>query len=67
MSTETTSTERKYVEYEGTERESKTWGADPYELTNGYDATAPPAKLVSRLKTLETCKGDGCRVAEDGP
>jgi arylsulfatase A-like enzyme len=55
----------KYVEYEGTERELYDLGADPLELTNRYDATAPPAELVSRLKTLETCKGDGCRAAED--
>jgi N-acetylglucosamine-6-sulfatase len=66
VSTDTTSTERKYVEYQGTERELYDLGADPYELTNRYDATAPPAELVSRLKTLETCKGDGCRAAEDG-
>jgi N-acetylglucosamine-6-sulfatase len=66
VSTDTTSTERKYVEYENTERELYDLGADPYELTNRYDATAPPADLVSRLRTLETCKGDGCLAAEDG-
>ena len=66
VSTDTTSTERKYVEYEGTERELYDLGADPYELTNRYDATAPPTHLVSRLRSLERCKGDGCRAAEDG-
>jgi hypothetical protein len=57
---------RKYVEYEGTQRELYDLGADPYELTNSYDATNPPAELVSRLKALETCKGVGCVVAENG-
>ena len=56
----------KYVEYEGKERELYDLGADPLELTNRYAATAPPAELVSRLQTLKTCKGDGCRTAEDG-
>jgi N-acetylglucosamine-6-sulfatase len=56
----------KYVEYEGTERELYDLGADPLELTNKYVASAPPAELVSRLQTLKTCKGDGCRAAEDG-
>jgi N-acetylglucosamine-6-sulfatase len=56
----------KYVEYEGTERELYDVGADPLELTNKYVASAPPAELVSRLQTLKTCKGDGCRAAEDG-
>ena len=50
----TTGTDRKYVEYEGTERELYDLGADPYELTNRYEATAPPPDLVSRLKVLET-------------
>jgi len=66
VSTATTSTERKYIEYEGTERELYDLGADRLELTNRYDATAPPADLVSRLKSLETCKEDGCWAAEDG-
>jgi N-acetylglucosamine-6-sulfatase len=56
----------KYVEYEGTERELYDLGADPLELANKYVASAPPAELVSRLQTLKTCKGDGCRAAEDG-
>jgi N-acetylglucosamine-6-sulfatase len=62
----TTSAGSKYVEYEGTERELYDLGADPLELTNKYVASAPPAELVSRLQTLKTCKGDGCRAAEDG-
>jgi N-acetylglucosamine-6-sulfatase len=57
----------KYVEYEGKERELYDLGADPLELNNRYAATAPPAELIWRLQTLKTCKGEGCRAAEDGP
>jgi hypothetical protein len=32
----------KYIEYEGPFRELYNLKTDPYELTNSYDATAPP-------------------------
>jgi arylsulfatase A-like enzyme len=57
---------RKYVEYEGGERELYDLGTDPYELTNRYAGT-PPAGLASRLQELKSCSGDSCRAAEDGP
>ena len=57
---------RKYVEYEGGERELYDLGTDPYELTNRYAGT-PPAGLASRLQELKSCSGDSCRAAENGP
>jgi N-acetylglucosamine-6-sulfatase len=62
-----TTTEGKYVEYEGGARELYDLGADPYELTNRYNATAPPSDLASRLKALKSCAGNGCFTAENGP
>jgi arylsulfatase A-like enzyme len=56
----------KYVEYAGGKRELYNLGNDPYELSNGYPATTPPAGLVARLHALKTCAGDGCRAAENG-
>jgi N-acetylglucosamine-6-sulfatase len=58
---------RKYVEYEGGEKELYDLGTDPYELSNTYDPAAPPADLTTRLQALKTCAGDSCRAAEDGP
>src|SRR5215204_690482 len=50
-----TITTRKYVEYEGGAREFYNLESDPYELTNKYNATSPPAGLASRLEALKTC------------
>jgi N-acetylglucosamine-6-sulfatase len=61
-----TSSGSKYVEYEGGLRELYQLGADPYELSNKYDAAAPPAALASRLQALKECAGESCRTAE-GP
>jgi N-acetylglucosamine-6-sulfatase len=61
-----TITKRKYVEYEGSQREFYELEVDPYELTNRYNANIPPATLVSRLQALKTCKADTCRKVEDG-
>jgi arylsulfatase A-like enzyme len=57
----------KYIEYEGGARELYNLGADPYELSNAYNTTAPPDALAARLQALKTCSGDSCRAAEDGP
>ena len=68
-----TTTKGKYVEYEGTERELYDLKADPYELTNTYNATPPSADLVSRMQALKSCRANAvppevtCQVAEDGP
>jgi N-acetylglucosamine-6-sulfatase len=61
-----TSAGRKYVEYENGFRELYYLNADPYELTNHYDAFTPPTNLATRLKALKGCAGDGCRTVEDG-
>jgi N-acetylglucosamine-6-sulfatase len=64
-----TSYGRKYLEYHSGFREVYNLGADPYELTNSYDATTPPANLVARLQDLKDCGADKpilCRTAEDG-
>ena len=58
--------QRKYVEYATGERELYDLSEDPYELTNRYDATAPPVALATRLQTLKDCVGEACRAAE-GP
>ena len=62
---------RKYVEYEGGERElyDLSVSADPYELENSYDATTPPEDLALRLQVLKHCPTEttSCRQAEDGP
>jgi N-acetylglucosamine-6-sulfatase len=57
----------KYVEYEGGFRELYNLSTDPYELTNSYRATTPPANLAARLEDLKGCAGATCRTAEDGP
>jgi N-acetylglucosamine-6-sulfatase len=62
----TSSDSSKYVEYEGGVRELYYLGADPYELSNEYDAAAPPAMLALRLQALKGCAGATCRAAEDG-
>jgi arylsulfatase A-like enzyme len=63
-----TSAGSKYVEYEGSVvRELYALGADPYELSNKYAASAPPTTLASRLAALKGCAADGCRTAENGP
>jgi N-acetylglucosamine-6-sulfatase len=57
-----------YVDYGSTgEKELYDRNSDPYELDNAYDPAAPPSDLSSRLRALEGCAGDACRVAEDGP
>jgi hypothetical protein len=63
-----TSDGSKYVEYEGgVVRELYYLGADPYELSNEYAASAPPTTLASRLQALKDCAADSCRAAENGP
>jgi hypothetical protein len=57
----------KYIEYSLGLRELCNLKTDPYELTNSYDATAPPKGLATRLEALKGCAGDACRVAENGP
>jgi arylsulfatase A-like enzyme len=61
-----TTAKRKYIEYAGGAREFYRLDADPYELIDRYNATAPPSGLASRLNALKTCAGSGCRVAENG-
>jgi hypothetical protein len=58
---------RKYVEYRDGQRELYALKADPYELTNVYNSTAPPSDLVSRLQALKSCAGKTCFTAENGP
>src|SRR5919112_2314725 len=58
--------DKKYLEYEGGEREFYDLTTDPYELSNKYPVTTPSAGLVSRLHALKTCAGGGCRAAENG-
>jgi N-acetylglucosamine-6-sulfatase len=65
--TTNTSTRRKYVEYAGGARELYNLESDAYELTNTYDAAAPPTSLAMRLQALKVCAADTCRTAEDGP
>ena len=43
-------TRRKYVEYAGGARELYNLESDTYELTNSYDAAAPPTSLAMRLQ-----------------
>jgi N-acetylglucosamine-6-sulfatase len=57
----------KYVEYNGGFRELYNLSTDPYELTNSYNANAPPANLATRLQELKGCAGATCRAAEDRP
>jgi N-acetylglucosamine-6-sulfatase len=59
----------KYVEYANTAQTKELYdlNTDPYELTNIYNATTPPTGLASRLQALQTCKGDTCFTAENGP
>lgn len=57
----------KYIEYTLGPRELYDLKTDLYELTNSYDATAPPKGLATRLEALNECAGDACRVAENGP
>ena len=61
-----TITRRKYVEYSGGAREHYNLETDGYELTNSYDAAAPPTSLAQRLQALKGCAADACRTAEDG-
>ncbi len=62
-----TSEARKYIECEDGFRELYDLRTDPYELSNSYDATVPPADLATRLQALKVCAGTTCRTAEDGP
>ena len=64
--TVTTNTRRKYVEYAGGARELYNLESDGYELTNSYDAAAPPTSLAVRLQALKVCATYTCRAAEDG-
>src|SRR5215203_4284825 len=61
-----TITGRKYVEYAGGARELYNLETDGYELTNSYDATAPPTSLAMRLQALKDCAAYTCRTAEPG-
>jgi N-acetylglucosamine-6-sulfatase len=62
-----TITKRKYVEYADGARELYNLETDGYELTNSYDAAAPPTSLAMRLQALKVCAAYTCRTAEDGP
>jgi arylsulfatase A-like enzyme len=62
-----TITKRKYVEYAGGAGELYNLETDGYELTNSYDAAAPPTTLAMRLQALKVCAAYTCRTAEDGP
>jgi N-acetylglucosamine-6-sulfatase len=62
-----TSTGKKYIEYGDGFKELYDLKADPYELNNPYEATAPPESLATRLQALKGCAGTTCRVAEGGP
>jgi N-acetylglucosamine-6-sulfatase len=64
--TTNTITRRKYVEYAGGARELYNLESDGYELTNSYDAAAPPTSLAVRLQALKVCATYTCRAAEDG-
>jgi arylsulfatase A-like enzyme len=61
-----TASGERYVEYATGEKELYDLRTDPYELTNSYDATAPPSGLISRLRALEKCAGETCHQAENG-
>jgi N-acetylglucosamine-6-sulfatase len=61
-----TSDGKKYIEYEGGEREFYDLTADPYELRNNYSASAPRTVLAMRIDALKSCVGDSCRAAENG-
>jgi N-acetylglucosamine-6-sulfatase len=65
--TTNTISRRKYVEYAGGARELYNLESDTYELTNSYDAAAPPTSLAMRLQALKVCAAYTCRAAEDGP
>ena len=58
---------RKYVEYTGGARELYHLDPDPHELTNSYDASAPPNALADALQALKSCAAGTCRKAENGP
>ena len=62
-----TDPKRKYVEYNRGQRELYDLAADPYELTNVYNSTAPPSDLMTRLNALKSCAGNTCFTAENGP
>ena len=62
-----TASGERYVQYATNERELYDLDNDPFELENAYDPDAPPTALVSRLRALRGCAGDGCRKAENGP
>ena len=61
-----TSSGKKYIEYGGGFREFYDLSTDPHELSNTYEATSPPTRLVARLQALKGCAGDSCRTAENG-
>jgi N-acetylglucosamine-6-sulfatase len=56
----------KYIEYQTGEKELYVLSADPYELSNKAAAVSPDiaTALGAYLRTLNTCSGDGCRMAE---
>ena len=59
-----TATGKRYVEYVTGEKELYDLRKDPYQLANSYDSSAPLSGLASRLRTLKSCVGDTCRLAE---
>jgi arylsulfatase A-like enzyme len=59
-----TASGKRYVEYVTGEKELYDLREDPYQLANSYDSSAPPSGLASRLRTLKSCVGDTCRLAE---
>jgi N-acetylglucosamine-6-sulfatase len=56
-----------YVEYDDGQRELYDLAADPFELTNIVDRTAPDRllRLSATLETLSTCKAASCRAIRD--
>jgi N-acetylglucosamine-6-sulfatase len=59
----------KYVEYENGERELYNLKADPYELESLHENADPSLlhNLKTKLDTLKSCAGEGCREAENAP
>jgi N-acetylglucosamine-6-sulfatase len=62
-----TDPKRKYVEYRDGQRELYDLDRDPRERTNRYAPSPVADSLATRLHALETCAGNTCFTAENGP